>query len=56
MTPVVGDRSQRGDLAAWAVLVAAGLALTYLAVKTGAELGTRSAPFLGFYRFTLKNA
>ena len=37
----------------WTVLVAAGLALTYLAVKTGAELGTRSAPFLGFYRFTL---
>jgi hypothetical protein len=37
----------------WTVLVAAGLALTYLAVKTGAELGTRSAPFLGSYRFTL---
>ena len=37
----------------WTVLVAAGLALTFLAVKTGAELGTRSAPFLGFYRFTL---
>jgi len=50
---VVGDRSQRGDLVVWTVLVAAGLALTYLAVKTGAELGTRSAPFLGFYRFTL---
>jgi len=37
----------------WTVLVAAGLALTFLAVKTGSELGTRSAPFLGFYRFTL---
>ena len=50
---MVGDRSQRGDLVAWAVLAAAGLALTYLAVRTGAELGTRSAPFLGSYRFTL---
>jgi hypothetical protein len=50
---VVGDRSQRGDLVAWAVLGATGLGLTYLAVRTGAELGTRSAPFLGFYRFTL---
>jgi hypothetical protein len=44
-------RQQRGDLVGWAVLAAAGLALTYLAVRTGAELGTRSAPFLGSYRF-----
>jgi hypothetical protein len=53
VTPVTGDRSQRGDLVVWAVLAAAGLGLTYLAVRTGAQLGTRSAPFLGFYRFAL---
>jgi hypothetical protein len=44
-------RAQRRDLVVWVWLAAAGLALTYLAVKGGAELGTRSAPFLGSYRF-----
>jgi hypothetical protein len=33
--------------------VAVGLGLTWLAVSTGADLGTASAPFLGRYRFTV---
>jgi hypothetical protein len=52
---VVSDetRGQRADLLAWLVLTAIGLGLTWLAVQGGAELGTRSAPFLGSYRFTI---
>lgn len=38
---------------AWLVLVAAGLALTWLAVRAGARLGTAGAPFLGAYRLKL---
>jgi hypothetical protein len=45
--------AERRDLAAWLALTAAGLLLTWLAVRVGAELGTRSAPFLGAYRFNL---
>ena len=30
-----------------------GLALTWVVVRAGAALGTRSAPFLGSYRFAL---
>jgi hypothetical protein len=44
-------RQERQDLVVWAVLSAIGLALTWLAVRGGAELGTQSAPFLGSYRF-----
>ena len=44
---------QRRDLAIWLALTAAGLTFTYLAVRGGAELGTRSAPFLGSYRFNI---
>jgi hypothetical protein len=44
---------QRRDLLIWFGLSAAGLAVTALAVKGGAALGTRSAPFLGSYRFNL---
>ena len=41
------------DLAWWLVLIAAGLALTAWAVRSGAMLGTASAPFLGAYRLQL---
>jgi hypothetical protein len=34
----------------WLLLTLAGLTLTLVAVRTGAQLGTASAPFLGFYR------
>jgi methylthioxylose transferase len=52
---VVSDetRGQRADLLAWLSLTAIGLGLTWLAVRGGAQLGTRSAPFLGSYRFTV---
>lgn len=42
---------QRRDLLTWLGLTLAGLALTWFAVRDGAHLGTRSAPFLGSYRF-----
>src|SRR5690242_1444152 len=44
---------QRRDLAIWLGLALTGLAITFLAVRIGAHLGTRSAPFLGSYRFNL---
>jgi hypothetical protein len=47
------DRTQRQDLLIWLWLTGAGLALTWVAVRSGAQLGTRSAPFLGSYRFAL---
>jgi methylthioxylose transferase len=37
----------------WLVLSLLGLVLTWIMVRSGAALGTRSAPFLGSYRFTL---
>jgi hypothetical protein len=37
----------------WLVLSLLGLVLTWIVVRSGAALGTRSAPFLGSYRFTL---
>ena len=42
------------DLAGWVAIVLAGLALTWLADRGGARLGTGAAPFLGSYhwRFT----
>ena len=46
-------RGQRADLLAWLALTAIGLGLTWLAVRSGAQLGTRSAPFLGSYRFAV---
>lgn len=46
-------RGQRADLLAWLALTGIGLGLTWLAVRGGAQLGTRSAPFLGSYRFTI---
>jgi methylthioxylose transferase len=46
-------RQERQDLVVWAVLSAVGLVLTWLAVRGGAQLGTRSAPFLGSYRVGL---
>ena len=46
-------REQRADLLAWLALTAIGLGLTWLAVRGGAQLGTRSAPFLGSYRFAI---
>jgi hypothetical protein len=52
---VVSDetRGQRADLLAWLALTAIGLGVTWLAVRSGAQLGTRSAPFLGSYRFAV---
>jgi len=44
---------ERADLATWLALTLTGLALTWLAVRSGAQLGTRSAPFLGSYRLLL---
>jgi hypothetical protein len=44
---------QGTDLLIWLVLSGIGLGLTALAVRGGAALGTRSAPFLGSYRFNL---
>jgi hypothetical protein len=46
-------RQERQDLVVWAVFAVVGLGLTWLAVRGGAHLGTRSAPFLGSYRFGL---
>src|SRR5690606_33590414 len=42
---------ERRDLAIWLGVTAAGLALTWVAVRASAALGTRSAPFLGSYRW-----
>jgi len=42
---------ERRDLAIWLSLTATGLALTWVAVRAGVALGTRSAPFLGSYRW-----
>lgn len=45
------DTRERNDLIGWLMLVGGGLLLTWLAVESGARLGTASAPFLGRYRF-----
>lgn len=45
------DRDERIELLAWLGITAAGLAFTYAAVRAGAALGTKSAPFMGSYRF-----
>jgi hypothetical protein len=46
-----GDgRLERQDLVLWLTLTAFGLVITFLAVRGGAALGTRGAPFLGSYR------
>jgi hypothetical protein len=47
------NRQERQALLTWLVLAAVGLGLTWLAVRGGAQLGTRSAPFLGSYRLDL---
>lgn len=47
---------ERRDLLGWFALSLAGLALTWLAVNSGARLGTASAPFLGRYRIELDAA
>jgi hypothetical protein len=41
------------DALGWSVLALTGLALTALAVRAGAQLGTAGAPFLGRYRFQI---
>jgi hypothetical protein len=48
--PEQAPRSWR-DAFGWSVLAITGLALTALAVRAGAQLGTAGAPFLGRYRF-----
>jgi hypothetical protein len=47
------EADERRDLLTWVALSAVGLALTWVMVRSGAALGTRSAPFLGSYRFGL---
>ena len=51
--PESAHRSERRDLLGWALLVAAGLLFTWLAIRGGARLGTAGAPFLGAYRLRL---
>ena len=54
MSGVDGEsRLERQDLLIWLVLTAVGLLVTWAAVRGGAALGTRGAPFLGSYRFAL---
>jgi hypothetical protein len=48
---VSAESDERRDLLTWLALSLVGLALTWVAVRAGAPLGTRSAPFLGSYRF-----
>jgi len=50
---VTPPAEQRSDLLIWLWLAVLGLAGTYVAVRAGVQFGTRSAPFLGAYRFTL---
>jgi hypothetical protein len=47
------EDGQQQDLLIWLLLSVLGLVVTALAVRGGAPLGTRSAPFLGSYRFNL---
>lgn len=50
---LVQDADERRDLFIWLGLAFAGLLLTWATVRAGASLGTRSAPFLGRYRWAL---
>jgi hypothetical protein len=50
---VTAEAEERRDLLTWLVLGLVGLAMTWVFVRAGAPLGTRSAPFLGSYRFML---
>ncbi|MFC7484170.1 hypothetical protein ACFQX7_34800 [Luedemannella flava] len=50
---LAGTASQRRDLLVWVAIALAGLGLTAIAVRTGAHLGTASAPFLGRYGLSL---
>jgi hypothetical protein len=47
-----GSRQWR-DAIGWTVLAGTGLAVTGLLVRSGAQLGTASAPFLGRYRWEI---
>jgi hypothetical protein len=47
---VTAESDERRDLLTWLALSLVGLASTWVAVRAGASLGTRSAPFLGSYR------
>lgn len=47
------DADERNDLFLWLALTGIGLALTWVTVRAGVSLGTRSAPFLGSYRWAL---
>src|SRR4051794_17794209 len=44
---------ERRDLLVWVLIALAGMGLTAVAVRSGAHLGTASAPFLGRYRLSL---
>jgi methylthioxylose transferase len=47
------DADERRDLFVWVALSLLGLALTWATVRMGVSIGTRSAPFLGSYRWAL---
>src|SRR4029450_9440901 len=49
--PVEGPSRAWLDATGWLAIAVVGLALTGLAVHSGAQLGTAGAPFLGRYRF-----
>jgi hypothetical protein len=46
----IARKHERTDLVTWSVLVIVGSLLTLWAVKSGLQLGTAGAPFLGRYR------
>jgi methylthioxylose transferase len=46
-------RNQRADVLRWAVLVAAALVATLIAVRLHARVGTAAAPFTGRYRLAV---
>jgi hypothetical protein len=48
--------TERRDIAGWLLLCAAGTLLTWVAVRSGARLGTAGAPFMGRYRVEFSGA
>ena len=52
----LGGASTARDAAVWLALVAAGAALTVLAVRLRAPLHSQGVPFIGFYRWRLRPA
>jgi hypothetical protein len=46
----VAAARERRDVVFWLLMALFGVTVTWAAVRSGAQLGTRSAPFLGVYR------